>query len=135
MPIDVAVEEGRRRTFAIAIDWPGWARSGASRDAAIDALASYRERYAGVLASTALAAPRGTLRVTEVLVGDATTDFGAPGAIAEADDRALRSRDRERLATILRACWSSFDAVASRPLTLRTGPRGEDATSTRCAAT
>lgn len=124
MPIDVAVEEGRRRTFAIALDWPGWARSGSSRDDAIEVLAAYRERYAGVLTSRALAAPRGTLRVTEVLAGNATTDFGAPGAVADADHRALRSGDRERLATILVACWSSFDAVASRRPTLRTGPRG-----------
>ena len=88
-----------------------------------------------MLASTASATPAcsvaahsphraGTLRVTEVLAGNATTDFGAPGAVADADHRALRSGDRERLATILVACWSSFDAVASRRPTLRTGPRG-----------
>ncbi|HEV3213272.1 MAG TPA: hypothetical protein VGZ03_07755, partial [Acidimicrobiales bacterium] len=122
--VDVVLEVGKRRTFASALDWPGWARAAGSRDAALDALASYRDRYAGVLAAAALAAPTGALFVREVVDGDATTDFGAPGKVAARDRRALRTADRERFAAILTACWSRFDEVASTAGALRTGPRG-----------
>ena len=122
--VDVVVETGAKRSFASALDWPGWARSATTPDAALDALASYRGRYTGVLATASLAAPVGALHVREALVGDATTDFGAPSQIAERDRRALRRADRERLGAILSACWSRFDEVADAAGQLRTGPRG-----------
>jgi hypothetical protein len=122
--VDVVLEEGAKRTFASALDWPGWARSATSREAAIAALASYRDRYARVLDATSLVVPSGSLHVREVLVGDATTDFGAPGKIAERDRRALLPADRERFAAILVSCWSRFDVVAGSAGHLRTGPRG-----------
>ncbi|HEV3328157.1 MAG TPA: hypothetical protein VGZ33_02070 [Acidimicrobiales bacterium] len=124
MPIAVLIEEGRRRTFASALDWPGWSRSATTRDDALVALDAYRDRYGGVLAASRLDGPIGALRVKEVLAGDATTDFGAPSAIADADDRALRAADRERHAAILVACWSRLDVVASSSPKLRPGPRG-----------
>jgi hypothetical protein len=122
--VDVVIESGKKRTFASALDWPGWARAATSHDEALDALEAYRERYAGVLRAAHLGAPTGALAVREVLVGNATTDFGAPAAIAERDHRALRAVDRDRLAAILVACWSRFEEVASAAGPLRTGPRG-----------
>jgi hypothetical protein len=122
--VDVVIESGRKRTFASALDWPGWARSATSRDAALVALESYRDRYAGVLACARLDAPTGTLSVREELAGDATTDFGAPSQVAERDRRALRAPDRARLGAILTACWTRFDVVADGAGTLRAGPRG-----------
>lgn len=124
MPVDVVVERGTRRSFAIAIDWPGWARSATSRDDALVVLDEYRARYADVLARASLKTPAGALRVVAVVDGDATTDFGAPGAIADADHRTLRASERARQAAILEACWSRFDEVASHRLELRSGPRG-----------
>ncbi len=124
MPVDVVVERGARRSFAIAIDWPGWARSSTSDDDALVVLDAYRTRYADVLARASLTTPMGALRVTAVIDGDATTDFGAPGAIADADRRALRAPERARQAAILEACWSAFDEAAARGPTLATGPRG-----------
>jgi hypothetical protein len=124
VPIGVLIEEGRRRTFASALDWPGWSRSATSRDGALLALDAYRARYGGVLAASQLDGPTGTLRVREVLAGDATTDFGAPSIIADADRRALRTTDRERHAAILVACWSRLDGVVSTSPALRPGPRG-----------
>jgi hypothetical protein len=124
VPLDVLVEVGRRRTFASALDWPGWARSGTSREGALAALDEYRPRYVEVLTASRRRGPAGALRVTEELLGDATTDFGAPSVIADADRRALRTTDRERLATILAACWSQLDAVATSTAALRPGPRG-----------
>jgi hypothetical protein len=122
--VDVVVESGHRRTFASALDWPGWARSAPSLDGALTALDEYRSRYTHVLTASRLGAPSGALRVREALDGDATTDFGAPSAIATADHRALRAAERARLAAILTACWSRLDVVASRTTSLRPGPRG-----------
>jgi hypothetical protein len=124
VPVDVVMEQGRKRTFANAIDWPGWARSSSANGDALVVLDEYRERYADVLSRASLTVPKGALRIIEVVDGDATTDFGAPGATADADHRALRAPERARLAAILTACWSRFDDVASQRLTLSTGPRG-----------
>jgi hypothetical protein len=122
--IDVLIEQGSRRTFASALDWPGWARSDRDPDRALDALDAYRDRYAGVLAAAGLAAPVGRLRVAETVPGDAGTDFGAPSRLAVADERPLRAADRVRLCAMLGAAWSAFDVVTSRRLVLRSGPRG-----------
>src|SRR5256885_1198889 len=43
--IDVYLERAKRRTFAAAIDWPGWCRSGKSEEDALVALAEYPDRY------------------------------------------------------------------------------------------
>ena len=122
--VDLVIETGKKRSFASALDWPGWARSTSSHDDVLETLERYRARYAAVLAASSLPTPVGRLTVREELVGDATTDFGAPSQIAERDHRALRAPDRERLASILVACWSRFDEVASSAGELRTGPRG-----------
>jgi hypothetical protein len=124
VPVAVLVEEGRRRSFASALDWPGWARSGPSPQHALDTLGAYRARYGAVLAAAGLAAPTGALTVTETVPGDTTTDFGAPSQIAAADHRVLRRRDRERLASFLVACWEGFDDVVARRGALASGPRG-----------
>lgn len=122
--VGVLLEEGRTRCFAVAVDWPGWARSARGAEDALDALERYRERYGAVLAASDLDGPTGALSVTERVEGDATTDFGAPGAIGEADRRALRRADRVRLCSILEAAWTSFDAAAARRPALTLGPRG-----------
>jgi hypothetical protein len=122
--VAVLLEEGRRRTFACALDWPGWARSARTPDDALVALELYRSRYADVLAHADLDAPNGVLDVVETVAGDAGTDFGAPTMVAERDRRALRAADRARLIAMLEACWSRFDAVALASPGLRPGPRG-----------
>jgi len=66
------------------------------------------------------------LRVTARLNGDATTDFGAPGAIPAADAEPVGPAEFERLVALLDACWSAFEKAA-RSATgkrLATGPRG-----------
>ena len=49
--IDVYLEIGPKRTFAGAIDWPGWCRSGRqdAEQSALQALLDYGPRYAAVL--------------------------------------------------------------------------------------
>ena len=58
--------------------------------------------------------------------GNATTDFGAPAFILDADREPLNLKEFERLKGILQACWQAFDDALSRTAgkTLRKGPRG-----------
>ena len=89
--IDVYLETGKKRTFAGAIEWPGWCRSGRDEHAALQALCDYGPRYAGVLrpAQLEFQAPAdvSAIAVIERLKGDATTDFGAPGKPPSSDTR------------------------------------------------
>jgi hypothetical protein len=127
--IDVYVETGSKRTFAGALDWPGWARSGRSEAAALGALLNYGPRYARVVALAGLKfrAPTGfdQLRLAERLNGNATTDFGAPAVEPSVDSRPYDEPDLRRDQDLLRACWHAFDAAvqAAGGKELTTGPR------------
>ena len=124
----VYVEAGRKRAFASARDWPGWCRAGRDEEAALEALAEYAPRY-GVVASEARvpfpASVADRLEVVERLPGDASTEFGAPGAVAEGDAEDLSPGEAKRQAALLEAAWAVFDRVAAgAPATLAKGPRG-----------
>ncbi len=88
-PIDVYLEIGKKRTFAGAMEWPGWCRSGRDEPSALDALVQYGPRYAAVLGTAGIAfrapADMSGLAVIERLEGDTTTDFSAPGIAPSAD--------------------------------------------------
>jgi hypothetical protein len=124
----VYLESGKKKVFASAVDWPGWSRSGKDEESALDALATYAVRYSGVAATAGLDLPADAgdiFEIVERLLGDMTTDFGAPGAIAASDHDALTTAEEERLATLLQAAWTFFDQVAATtPAELRKGPRG-----------
>lgn len=128
--IDVYIERGTKRTFACAVDWPGWSRSGRDEAAALEALLASAPRFARVVQGTRLgfAAPKSVsaLRVVERLEGDATTDFGAPGATPSADEVAMDDAALRRSRAILGACWRAFDDAAHRAKgkSLAKGPRG-----------
>ena len=128
--IRVVVEGGTKRVFASALDWPGWARSGRDEAAALEALVAYAPRYSSVVARAKLGfvSPPGTgsLHVVERLHGNATTDFGAPGAAAKADATVVDAAELARLQKLLTAGWRAFDAgvASARGKTLRSGPRG-----------
>jgi hypothetical protein len=128
MPSDVYLEAGQRRVFASAADWPGWCRSGKDEAGALEALAAAGARYAPVAARAGVTfkpAKAADFRVVERLPGSATTDFGAPGAIAKAESRPLSAAQANRMEALLRACWDTFDeVVGSAPAELRKGPRG-----------
>lgn len=126
----VYVETGTTRTFAGAIEWPGWARSGADEAAALAALADYGPRYSRVLqaADIAFATPTdaAVFDVVERLGGSSTTDFGAPAAIPSADSEPVSEAELRRFIALLHACWAAFDATveAVGGKELRKGPRG-----------
>jgi hypothetical protein len=124
----LGLETGRRLTFAWALDWPGWCRSGRGREAALEALAAYQPRYARAVARARLSppAPRvGDLDVVETVAGDASTDFGVPHAVAPSDRRRLDAAAARRILALLDAAWAELDDVAAgAPASLRKGPRG-----------
>lgn len=128
MTTPVYLEVGSKRVFACSLDWPGWSRSGKTEAAALEALAAYAARYAPVAAEAGKRFPKTaghTLEVVERVPGSATTDFGAPGEPAAADDEALTRAQADRLADLLRAAWVVFDrVVTTAPASLRKGPRG-----------
>jgi hypothetical protein len=128
--VPVYLEIGSKRTFAVAVDWPGWCRSGRTEEDALQALVAYGPRYQAVVRETAgefrPPASPGDLEVTERLKGDAGTDFGVPGKIRAGDERAVTEREIERLTSLLQACWAAFDAAAASAAdaVLKKGPRG-----------
>ena len=126
----IYLEVGARRVFAGALDWPGWSRSGRDEAAALEALVAYGPRYAAALGPVArgFTPPPDTsaLEVVERLVGDATTDFGAPAVAPATDEKPVDEAELRRLQALLEACWAAFDAavVAACRKVLRKGPRG-----------
>ncbi len=126
----VYLEIGTKRTFAGAVDWPGWARSGRDEESALEALLGYAPRYARVVGRSRLGfeAPSGASagRVVERLQGNATTDFGAPDKPTSADAEPIDAAALGRLEKILKACWRALDRAveAAEGRELRKGPRG-----------
>ena len=133
MTTAIYLEHGARKTFACAVDWPGWCRVAQGDDAAIALLASYAERYAAVAADAGFAFSLtsashdvvGDLEVVEHVRGSGATDFGAPDAIPDVDRQPWDATTARRHADLLAASWRIFDrVVASAPAELRKGPRG-----------
>lgn len=128
--IEVYLEVGQKRTFAGAIDWPGWCRSGHDEESALQALLEYGPRYARALSRTRLdfQAPDdvSVFKVVERLKGGATTDFGAPEATPSGDTEPVDEAELQRFQKLLKAYWRAFDASveAASGKELRKGPRG-----------
>src|SRR5688500_15513244 len=114
----IYLEIGERRTFAVAVDWPGWARAGKTPDEAIDALLAYGDRYRKAIGAAAkgLAIPDDSayVEVVERLTGNATTDFGAPGVIADLDSRKTADQELEAMIDLLKISWRAFDRAADK---------------------
>ncbi|HEX6129567.1 MAG TPA: hypothetical protein VF071_11160 [Candidatus Limnocylindria bacterium] len=124
-PVRVALEVGSKRYFAVALDWPGWSRSGRTEQEALQRLADYAGRYAAAIGDSA-PADAAEFEVIERLEGNATTDFGAPGIPPAADERPLGGDELARQRLLLEASWNAFDAAAAAAAgrRLATGPRG-----------
>jgi hypothetical protein len=124
----VYLEVGKKKVFACAVDWPGWARAGRSEEDALETLAAYMPRYAVVAAAAGVRFPSTVARsfsVVERLDGNATTDFGAPDKVPAVDRTPVTRAQGRRMASLLDASWAVFtDVVAGAPAALRKGPRG-----------
>ena len=128
--IRVYLDSGAKKTFAMAIDWPGWGRSGRTPEEACAALVEYGRRYAAVAKRAGIPfetpAEVTGLAVEETVRGNATTDFGAPGVPRRSDAEPLKDAELARLTDLLVASWETFDAAArtAKGVSLRLGPRG-----------
>ncbi len=127
-PIEIYLEQGSKKVFACALDWPGWCRAGRDDERAIAALAASAGRYAAVADEAGLPRPPGwgsDFDVVERIPGSTTTDFGAPDKVAARDSDPLDAEEAERMTALVAASWVVFDrVVASGPAELRKGPRG-----------
>ena len=124
--LTVVLETGDKRVFASAADWPGWARSAKTDEAAIASLVTYAPRYAPVAKLAGIELPETIeVDVVERNEGGGGTDFGVPSRVTDADARKVSTAEGERLAAIVEAAWTTFDRVArDAPAELRKGPRG-----------
>ncbi len=122
----VVIEATGKRAFASALDWPGWARAGKDESRAIETLLASRDRYAAVAARTSYQLPTDLdVEVAERLDGNATTEFGVPGRIAEDELRPVTSADAHRLTDLVEAVRATLaDVARDAPQELRKGPRG-----------
>ena len=116
MTVHVILEVASKRSFASAVDWPGWSRGANTAEDALENLLGYAPRYARVARRAKLTfRPPATVAgfdVVERLTGDASTEFGVPRAIATVEDDPVSAADLKRLLALLRASWATFDAAA-----------------------
>ena len=130
MAVRVVLEVAPKRTFATAIDWPGWSRGGRSEQDALEALLAYAPRYAAVVGRAKLAfrppaTPRG-LEIVERLTGGSGTEFGVPSTPTASEDDPMSAAELERFLALLKASWFVFDSAAKKAVgvQLTKGPRG-----------
>ena len=130
-PIGVYLETGSKRTFACAVDWPGWSRSGKTPDDALAALIASAGRFARVVRDAGVRGfepPQAVarLQVVQRIEGGSGTDFGVPGSTPRADRQDLDDHELDRQMRLLKASWTAFDraAAAAKGVELRKGPRG-----------
>src|SRR5262249_14244619 len=115
-----------KKTFATAVDWPGWSRSGKTPEAALEALLGYRDRYASAVAASGQSPPADPVaEIVESADGGSGTEFGGPSRVAVADREPLDAAEAARRTAIVEVAWATFDRiVAMAPCELRKGPRG-----------
>ncbi len=130
LELPVYLEIGAKRTFAGALDWPGWCRRGIDETSALHALAAYGERYARVLVSTPISFNPPTdlaaIAIIERLQGNDATDFGAANVPPSADAAPLDAATAAHSRMILEAIWEALDRAiaAGTGRELSKGPRG-----------
>jgi hypothetical protein len=131
--IAVRIETGKSRVFAIAIDPPGWARSGKTEEEAIEALLEHGDRYKAATGAR-IALTKG-VDVVERVKGDGNTDYGVPGSPTTDYDE-ITAAELRRQIKLLERCWKAFDDAAKKAKgkTLTTGPRGGGRTLAKIVA-
>lgn len=121
----IYLELGPKRVFACSLEWPGWCRVDKSEELAIDRLLDYAPRYRVVAERAGLDFAPGDPVVVERIKGNATTDFGAPGSMPEADNAPVDAATAARDVALLQASWALFDEAAEISTEeLVKGPRG-----------
>ena len=118
-----------KKVVAVAPDWPGLERGAKTEAAAIDRLRSYLPRYEPVARLAGMEAPFAASRVDDVVEhypGIGGTDFwGISFAFSSIDHQVMSGEALEYELTLMRACWTFFDAVRARvSAEMQRGPRG-----------
>lgn len=127
MKLPVYLEIADKKLFAVAVEWPGWSRSGKDEATAIDTLLAYAPRYVAAVARAGVGVPLepDEADIVERIGGGSGTAFGVPSSTAGVDTRPTSDDDAARLAALVEAAWATFDEVAAAaPEALRKGPRG-----------
>jgi hypothetical protein len=130
VPERIYVEQGKRWSYAVAVEWPGWCRHARGDGDPVAELIAVAPRYQAALAMRGLpfAPPSGVagVEVVEVLEGNSGTEWGVPSVVPAADLRPLDEAETQRLAAILQATWLAFDRAVEEAEghDLRKGPRG-----------
>src|ERR1019366_9322756 len=121
-PVRVCLETGGRLSFASALDWPGWSRSGRGEEGAVERLRAYASRYAPVVRAAGADAPaslrkrpRGGGRDRDAIVDHVVgaelemyaRKLGLRLPRPALDDLAARAAARTALANALRATAGS----------------------------
>ncbi len=123
--LQAELEIGKQKTFASALDWPGWSRSGKGETAAIEALLACADRYRPVirLAGLAVVLPSG-VDVIDRQPGNSTTSFGVPNIVHAVEREPMSVEECERQLLLLQASWRFFQEV-SQSVTpeMKKGPR------------
>lgn len=128
--LQIYLEVGKKKTFAGAVDFPGWCRWGKDEDQALETLIEYAPRYGRALEGSGVEflppVVREDLFVLERHPGNATTDFGATDAVLDSDSAAISPAECDRFEKIFMAGWKTFDQAAAlaEGKELRKGPRG-----------
>jgi hypothetical protein len=127
-PIRVVLEIASKKSFASAIDWPGWSRPAKTPEASLQALADNASRYAVVVERAGLSpidVMDPAFDVIETVPGTATTEFGAPDVPVAHESGPMSEAECERHIALLRTAWDVFDETAQRVSEeLQKGPRG-----------
>jgi hypothetical protein len=127
---EIYVEKGTKRTFACAIEWPGWCRSGPNEEVAILTLLSYAPRYQAIVEQGKLEfsppIEAGDFTIIDRIEGNYATDYGVPDLPIARDYTPLDQEEVVHFTEVLKAAWLAFDNMAHRAQgkQLRKGPRG-----------
>ena len=127
MKVAVAIEAAPTKSFATAVEWPGWSRSGKAEALAIEALVSYATRYEPIAraAGQDFAPDSVAVEVVGREAGGGATDYGVPEKVSDQDRRPVDAAGGVRLAALVEAAWRAFDEISrAAPEELRKGPRG-----------
>ena len=131
MTVSTVIDRGPKgkRVVAFALDWPGWSRGAKTAEVAEEALESYRQRYRPIAELAGMGREfddAGPLEIVDDKIGTPSTDFWAISFSASSlEPEPMDEAKLNRGITLLRACWSFFDAVAARVSPeMQKGPRG-----------
>ncbi|MCO5224846.1 MAG: hypothetical protein M9953_05875 [Thermomicrobiales bacterium] len=124
----VMLEVAPKKSFASALDWPGWSRPGKTAEMSLIVLADYAPRYqlvADIAGISGIVESATNIEVIESVEGNGATEFGVPGIVAAAEHEFMTSEECERQLALLQACWTYFESVAMKVSPeLQKGPRG-----------